>query len=199
MSEQAVTERQQYWLDHILAADAVEGSLIEYAKAEGQRPVPVEDDIRSPRRDCRQSGQAKSLCRGAGATDDEQNRVAAAERRAAGTLGQRRSADHEIAAAGSERACVIRPFGDASIHLYRHPVGVRKAISGPVSTVEGELDPFSADLFIFCNRARNLVKTVTWEGYGYSERLLRIIQRQIQGRVFASALVPITGVGAMHH
>ena len=35
MSEKAITERQQYWLDHIRAAAAFEGSLVEYAKAEG--------------------------------------------------------------------------------------------------------------------------------------------------------------------
>jgi transposase len=28
-------------------------------------------------------------------------------------------------------------------------------------------DPFSADLFIFCNRARMLVKLVAWEGNGF--------------------------------
>ena len=27
--------------------------------------------------------------------------------------------------------------------------------------------PFSADLFIFCNRARSLVKMVAWEGNGF--------------------------------
>ena len=28
--------------------------------------------------------------------------------------------------------------------------------------------PFSADLFIFCNRARSLVKMVAWEGNGFA-------------------------------
>ena len=48
---------------------------------------------------------------------------------------------------------MIRPAGDVQIHLYRHPVDMRKAINGLVAMVEGELelDPFSADLFIFCN------------------------------------------------
>jgi transposase len=46
---------------------------------------------------------------------------------------------------------------------------MRKAINGLVSIVEGEMgsDPFSADLFIFCNRARTLVKMVGWEGNGF--------------------------------
>ncbi len=35
MSKAVITERQQYWLDHIRAADAFDGTLVEYAKAEG--------------------------------------------------------------------------------------------------------------------------------------------------------------------
>lgn len=43
-----------------------------------------------------------------------------------------------------------------------------KAINGLVSIIEGEMDsdPFSADLYIFCNRARTLVKMVAWEANG---------------------------------
>jgi transposase len=46
---------------------------------------------------------------------------------------------------------------------------MRKAINGLVAMVEGELelDPFNADLFIFCNRSRNLVKMIAWEGNGF--------------------------------
>jgi len=64
---------------------------------------------------------------------------------------------------------VIRPSGDVRIHLYRQPVDMRKAINGLVSIVEGEMDsdPFSADLFVFCNRTRTLVKMVAWEGNGF--------------------------------
>ena len=35
MSETTITERQQYWLDHIRAANRFEGTLVEYAKGEG--------------------------------------------------------------------------------------------------------------------------------------------------------------------
>jgi transposase len=64
---------------------------------------------------------------------------------------------------------VIRPSGDVRIHLYRQPVDMMKAINGLVSIAEGEMgsDPFSADLFVFCNRARTLVKMVVWEGNGF--------------------------------
>ncbi len=35
MSKIVITERQQYWLDHVRAADAFNGTLVEYAKVEG--------------------------------------------------------------------------------------------------------------------------------------------------------------------
>ncbi len=64
---------------------------------------------------------------------------------------------------------MIRPSGAVRIHLYRQPVDLRKAINGLVSIVDAEMeaDPFSADLFVFCNRARTLVKMVAWEGNGF--------------------------------
>lgn len=65
---------------------------------------------------------------------------------------------------------MIRPAADGSrIYLHRQPVDLRKAINGLVAIVEGELDldPFSASVFVFCNRARTLVKMVTWEGNGF--------------------------------
>lgn len=34
MGETAITERQRYWLDHILAAEAFNGTLVEYARVE---------------------------------------------------------------------------------------------------------------------------------------------------------------------
>ena len=38
MGDIAITERQQYWLDHIRAAAAFYGSLAEYARSAGLRP-----------------------------------------------------------------------------------------------------------------------------------------------------------------
>lgn len=67
----------------------------------------------------------------------------------------------------------LRPEGAGQIYLYRHPVDMRKSINGLVAIVEGEmaLDPFSASLFVFCNRARTLVKMVGWEGRCLSTEL----------------------------
>ena len=46
---------------------------------------------------------------------------------------------------------------------------MRKAINGLVALVEGEmeLNPFSALLFVFCNRKRTLVKMVRRKGDGF--------------------------------
>ena len=38
MSDTPITERQQYWLDHIRAADAFDGSIADYARSEGLKP-----------------------------------------------------------------------------------------------------------------------------------------------------------------
>lgn len=65
---------------------------------------------------------------------------------------------------------MIRPGVEVgTIYLYRHPVDMRKAINGLVVIVEAEmeLDPFSASLFVFCNRNRTLIKMVCWEGNGF--------------------------------
>ena len=58
---------------------------------------------------------------------------------------------------------------NGTVYLYRLPVDMRKAINGLVAIVEAEmeLDPFSASLFVFCNRKRTLVKMVAWEGNGF--------------------------------
>ena len=66
------------------------------------------------------------------------------------------------------KKCRIR-LASGTIYLYRQPVDMRKAINGLVAIVEGEmeLDPFSAALFVFCNRKRTLVKMVGWEGNGF--------------------------------
>lgn len=38
MSTTPITERQQFWLDHIQAADAFDGSIADYARSEGLKP-----------------------------------------------------------------------------------------------------------------------------------------------------------------
>ena len=38
MNDTPITERQQYWLDHIRAAEAFDGSIADYARSEGLKP-----------------------------------------------------------------------------------------------------------------------------------------------------------------
>jgi len=38
MSDTPITQRQQYWLDHIRAAEDFEGSIADYARSEGLKP-----------------------------------------------------------------------------------------------------------------------------------------------------------------
>ena len=66
-----------------------------------------------------------------------------------------------------------------------------KAISGLVSIVEGEMDAdsFGADLFIFCNRARTLVKIVAWEGNGFVLWMQRLEKSRFKW--------PLSGSGAV--
>jgi len=55
------------------------------------------------------------------------------------------------------------------VHLCREPVDFRKAINGLSILVADELDldPFSTQVFAFCNRKRNQVKLLVWERNGF--------------------------------
>ena len=65
---------------------------------------------------------------------------------------------------------MIRPGAEARIHLHRDAVDTRKPITSLVAIVEAEmaLDPSNAQLFIFCNRQRTLIKMVAWESNGFA-------------------------------
>jgi transposase len=65
---------------------------------------------------------------------------------------------------------VIRPGNDLErVYVYRHAVDMRKAVNGLVILVESVLclDPFSSQLFVFCNRRRDILKMVWWERNGF--------------------------------
>ena len=63
----------------------------------------------------------------------------------------------------------MRPRDDVQVYVCREVVDFRKAINGLSILVaeELELDPFSSQVFAFCNRKRNQVKLLVWERNGF--------------------------------
>ena len=61
------------------------------------------------------------------------------------------------------------PFSDARVFLALGSTDMRKAINGLSIMVEQHLsrDPFSGDLFVFCNRRRNMIKVLYWDKNGF--------------------------------
>lgn len=56
-----------------------------------------------------------------------------------------------------------------SFFLFRGPTDLRKGIDGYCSLVSGvmALDPFSPSLFLFCNRNKDKLKVLYWDGNGF--------------------------------
>ena len=64
----------------------------------------------------------------------------------------------------------MRPANDLpAVYLCRVIVDFRKGINGLAILVEAalQLDPFSEQLFVFCNRKRDKVKILYWERNGF--------------------------------
>ncbi len=64
----------------------------------------------------------------------------------------------------------MRPSNALSaVYLYRDIVDFRKGINGLSALVEAVLqqDPFSEQLFVFCNRRRDAIKILYWESSGF--------------------------------
>ncbi len=64
---------------------------------------------------------------------------------------------------------MIRPRDEIQVYLCRGVVDMRKAINGLSILVEEilQLDPFAAQLFVFCNRKRDKLKILYWERNGF--------------------------------
>ncbi|MDR0314818.1 MAG: IS66 family insertion sequence element accessory protein TnpB [Oscillospiraceae bacterium] len=60
-------------------------------------------------------------------------------------------------------------FGEKKIYLACGHTDMRKSINGLSAIVESsfKLDPFAEAVYVFCNRARDRVKILEWDGDGY--------------------------------
>ena len=60
--------------------------------------------------------------------------------------------------------------GATRIYLYLGPCEMRKSFDGLCGVIRSELgaDPLSGSLFVFCNRRRNMVKSLYWDRDGFA-------------------------------
>ena len=67
-------------------------------------------------------------------------------------------------------------FQGKKIYLACGSTDMRKAINGLAAIVEHsfQLDPFSEALFVFCNRSRELLKILEWDGDGFWLHMKRL-------------------------
>lgn len=73
---------------------------------------------------------------------------------------------------------MIQPQFTGKVYLAAGATDMRKAINGLSILVEQamDLDPFSGDLFVFCNRKRTIIKILYWHTNGFCLWLKRLEQ-----------------------
>jgi transposase len=92
---------------------------------------------------------------------------------------------------------MMRPSHDlGQVYLCREPVDLRKAIDGLAVQVEAALamNPFEPHLFVFCNRRRDKIKILYFEGNGFVLWYKRLEkQRFYWPRDAAQDVITLTG------
>jgi len=68
------------------------------------------------------------------------------------------------------------------VYLASGYTDLRKSIDGYAAIVSGEyhLNPFSDSLFLFCNRQRNKIKMIYWDGSGFWLLYKRLEQKHFK-------------------
>jgi len=87
------------------------------------------------------------------------------------------------------------------IHLACGHTDMRKSINGLMAIVEGgfNLDPFSMAVFVFCNRQRDRLKILEWDGDGFWLYFKRLEKGRFKWPTFADDPTMILNHEEFHH
>ena len=85
------------------------------------------------------------------------------------------------------------PLKNSRVYLAIGNTDMRKAINGLSILVEQHMskDPFSGDLFVFCNRRRNIIKILYWDRNGFCLWHKRLEEHQFKWPRSAEEVVMI--------
>ncbi len=81
------------------------------------------------------------------------------------------------------------------VYLYLKPVDFRKGFLGLSALVEVELghNPFSGELYVFCNRHRNKIKCLFWEYSGFVLYYKSLTQEKFKWPKDKTDVMQVTG------
>jgi len=77
---------------------------------------------------------------------------------------------------------MMLPLNPQRVHLALGSTDMRNAINGLSIMVEQAmgLNPFSGDLFVFCNRSRSIIKILYWDTNGFAMWVKRLEKHQFK-------------------